>query len=64
MKDKKAKIIFFGNTEFSNKVLDECNKNFDVEFVVTNPSKKMGRGQKYRHTPVMEFSKKKLLKCY
>ena len=42
MKDKKAKIIFFGNTEFSNKVLDECNKNFDVVFVVTNPSKKNG----------------------
>ena len=61
MKDKKAKIIFFGNTEFSNKVLDECNKNFDVVFVVTNPSKKMGRGQKYRHTPVMEFSKRNSL---
>ena len=62
MKDKEIKIIFFGNTEFSNAVLDECNRNFDVQFVVTNPSKKMGRGQKLSKTPVMEFSNKNSIK--
>ncbi len=52
MLDKPTKIIFFGNTDFSNPILIKCAKSFDVCSVVTNPSKKMGRGQKLVETPV------------
>lgn len=46
------KIIFFGNTEFSNPTLEKCNTSLDVVSVVTNPSKKMGRGRLFSDTPV------------
>ena len=46
------KIIFFGNTEFSNPTLEKCNTSLDVVSVVTNPSKKMGRGRRFSDTPV------------
>ena len=46
------KIIFFGNTEFSNPTLKKCNASLDVVSVVTNPSKKMGRGRRFSDTPV------------
>jgi len=52
MSDKSIKIIFFGNTEFSNPVLIKCAESYNVCSVVTNPSKKMGRGQKFVDTPV------------
>lgn len=56
MSNKSIKIIFFGNTEFSNPVLLECNESYNVASVVTNPSKKMGRGQKLFDTPVKILS--------
>ena len=40
MSDKSIKIIFFGNTEFSNPVLIKCAESYNVCSVVTNPSKK------------------------
>ena len=46
------KIIFFGNTEFSNPTLEKCNASLDVVSVVTNPSKRMGRGRRFSDTPV------------
>ena len=46
------KIIFFGNTEFSNPTLEKCNASFDIVSVVTNSSKKMGRGRHFSDTPV------------
>ena len=42
MSDKSIKIIFFGNTEFSNPVLIKCAESYNVCSVVTNPSKKNG----------------------
>ena len=56
MSNKSIKIIFFGNTEFSNPVLLKCNESYNVSSVVTNPSKKMGRGQKLFDTPVKILS--------
>mgnify|MGYP006095499475 FL=1 len=56
MLNKSIKIIFFGNTEFSNPVLLKCNESYNVASVVTNPSKKMGRGQKLFDTPVKILS--------
>ncbi len=56
MSNKSIKIIFFGNTEFSNPVLLKCNESYNVTSVVTNPSKKMGRGQKLFDTPVKILS--------
>ena len=57
MSDKSIKIIFFGNTEFSNPVLIKCAEYYNVCSVVTNPSKKMGRGQKFVDTPVKILAK-------
>lgn len=59
MSDNSINIIFFGNTDFSNPTLLECNNHFNLKGVVTNVSKKMGRGQKILDTPVMQLSKKK-----
>ena len=56
MSNKSIKIIFFGNTEFSNPVLLKCNESYNVASIVTNPSKKMGRGQKLFDTPVKILS--------
>ena len=56
MSNKSIKIIFFGNTEFSNPVLLKCAQSYNVCSVVTNPSKKMGRGQKLVDTPVKILS--------
>ena len=52
------KIIFFGNTEFSNPTLEKCNASFDIVSVVTNHSKKMGRGRHFSDTPVKVLADK------
>ena len=62
MSNKDLNIIFFGNTDFSNPTLLACNKSFNLKAVVTNKSKKMGRGQKILDTPVMTLAKEKNLK--
>ena len=62
MSNKDINIIFFGNTDFSNPTLLACNNSFNLKAVVTNKSKKMGRGQKILDTPVMTLAKKENLK--
>ena len=62
MPNKQINIIFFGNTNFSNPTLLACNKNFNLKAVVTNKSKKMGRGQKILDTPVMTLAIEKSFK--
>lgn len=57
MSNNSINIIFFGNTNFSNPALVECNNHFNLKAVVTNASKKMGRGQKILDTPVMQLAK-------
>ena len=62
MSNKDINIIFFGNTDFSNSTLLACYESFNLKAVVTNKSKKMGRGQKILDTPVMTLAKEKNLK--
>ena len=52
------RIVFFGNTEFSNPTLKKCNSSYDVISVVTNHSKQMGRGRKFLETPVKSLADK------
>ena len=62
MSNKDLNIIFFGNTDFSNPTLLACNESFNLKAVITNKSKKMGRGQKILDTPVMTLAKEKNFK--
>ena len=62
MSNKDLNIIFFGNTDFSNPTLLACNESFNLKAVITNKSKKMGRGQKILDTPVMALAKEKNFK--
>ena len=62
MSNKDINIIFFGNTDFSNPTLLACNESFNLKAVITNKSKKMGRGQKILDTPVMTLAKEKNFK--
>ena len=50
------RIVFFGNTEFSNPTLNKCNSSYGVISVVTNHSKQMGRGRKFLETPVKSLA--------
>jgi len=50
------RIVFFGNTEFSNPTLNRCNSSYDIVSVVTNHSKQMGRGRKFLETPVKSLA--------
>lgn len=51
------KIIFFGNGEFSVKVLEKLNQHCRVNSVVTTPDKKQGRGQQFVEPMVKVFAK-------
>ena len=51
------KIIFFGNGEFSVKVLEKLNQHYRVNSVVTTPDKKQGRGQQLVEPMVKVFAK-------
>ena len=51
------KIIFFGNGEFSVKVLKKLNQHYRVNSVVTTPDKKQGRGQQFVEPMVKVFAK-------
>ena len=64
MSDKSIKIIFFGNTDFSNPVLLKCAEAYNVSCVVTNQSKKMGRGQKLIDTPVKTLAQNENLHVF
>ena len=44
-------IVFFGNPHFASNALNSLiEKKYDINLVVTNPDKKMGRGLKYNST--------------
>ena len=44
----KKKIIFFGTPSFAVSSLDKINSKFIVDYVVTSPDKRSGRGQKLK----------------
>ena len=52
-------IIFFGNADFSCTALKYLfNKKVNIQTVITNPDKRIGRGLKYSETPVKTLCKK------
>ncbi len=51
------KIVYMGTPEFSVTVLDYLVKNnFDIQLVVTQPDKQVGRGKKVTFTKVKEYA--------
>ena len=54
----KLKIIFFGTPSFAVDSLHEIQLNYNVDFVVTTPDKKSGRGQKINESEVKQYAKK------
>ena len=60
------KIVFFGNTFFAAKCLKNLfsSSRLDIELVVTNPNKKLGRGLKLTPTDVNKTASSLGLKVY
>ena len=58
----KLKIIFFGTPSFAVDSLHEIQLNYNVNFVVTTPDKKSGRGQKINESEVKQYAKKNNIK--
>ena len=56
------KIIFFGTPSFAVDSLHEINLNYSVDYVVTTPDKKSGRGQKINESEVKQYAKKNNIK--
>ena len=57
------KIIFMGTPNFALKSLIALNKNFDVQLVVTQPDKPVGRKKQIILSPVKEYCIGKNLNC-
>ena len=53
---KDLKLIFFGTPGFAVVSLHEINLNYKVDYVVTSPDKKSGRGQKIRQSEVKKYA--------
>ena len=58
----KLKIIFFGTPSFAVDSLHQIQLNYNVDFVVTTPDKKTGRGQKINESDVKQYAKKNNIK--
>ena len=58
----KLKIIFFGTPSFAVDSLHEIQLNYSVDFIVTTPDKKSGRGQKINESEVKQYAKKNNIK--
>ena len=56
------KIIFFGTPSFAVDSLHEINLNYNLDYVVTTPDKKSGRGQKVNESEVKQYAKKNNIK--
>lgn len=55
------KLIFFGTTTFSVKILRELQKKFEVVLVISQPDKPVGRKQVLSPSPVSIFAKENKL---
>ena len=53
---KDLKLIFFGTPGFAVVSLHEINLNYKVDYVVTSPDKKSGRGQKIKQSEVKKYA--------
>ena len=58
----KKKIIFFGTPSFAVTSLDKINSKFIVDYVVTTPDKRSGRGQKLNESDVKKYTLKNKIK--
>ena len=58
----KKKIIFFGTPSFAVTSLDKINSKFIVDYVVTSPDKRSGRGQKLSESDVKKYTLKNKIK--
>lgn len=58
----KKKIIFFGTPSFAVASLDKINSKFIVDYVVTSPDKRSGRGQKLNESDVKKYTLKNKIK--
>ena len=59
-KSSSAKIGFFGTPDFSLQFLKFLyEENFLIEFVVSQPASKSGRGKKTKLSPVEKWSSEK-----
>ena len=58
----KKKIIFFGTPSFAVTSLDKINSKFIVDYVVTSPDKRSGRGQKLNESDVKKYTLKNKIK--
>ena len=58
----KKKVIFFGTPSFAVTSLDKINSKFIVDYVVTSPDKRSGRGQKLNESDVKKYTLKNKIK--
>ena len=58
----KKKLIFFGTPSFAVSSLDKINSKFIVDYVVTSPDKRSGRGQKLNESDVKKYTLKNKIK--
>ena len=58
------KIVYMGTPEFSVGPLEELTKNYNVEMVVTQPDKEVGRKKILTPSKVKEFALKKGIKVF
>jgi len=58
----KKKIIFFGTPSFAVTSLDKINSKFIVDYVVTSPDNRSGRGQKLNESDVKKYTLKNKIK--
>ena len=58
----KKKIIFFGTPSFAVTSLDKINSKFIVDYVVTAPDKRSGRGLKLNESDVKKYTLKNKIK--
>ena len=50
------KIIFFGTPDFAVNSLNAINSKFTVDYVVTTPDKRSGRGQKIHESEIKKYA--------
>ena len=50
------KIIFFGTPDFAVNSLNAINSKFKVDYVVTTPDKRSGRGQKIQESEIKKYA--------
>ena len=58
----KKKIIFFGTPSFAVTSLDKINSKFIIDYVVTAPDRRSGRGRKLNESDIKKYTLKNNIK--